>query len=278
MTTKRPMPRLLVADLDGTLLHDAASFEERFLTGRCVAAIERAHDQGIKFAVSTARPVSTALPMINRLPVDACAYLNGALIDTKPSYSDEAMLIGPDTPDDGHLLRVGFPASRGCAVCRDLLDAMPGLRLGIVMHDVRYTNFDVRVLWQTQSYRLTDFTDVPDGMADKIIILPDASQRGQLAALIPSDFAVSISEGIMWMLSNPRANKGDALDTLCRRLGVSEHDTVSFGDDTIDIGMLSRSGYGVAVANAHPELKAIADGICPSNNDDGVARWIEALL
>ena len=58
-TTTRP--ELLVADLDGTLLHDAEVFEDRFITQRSIDTIARAHDAGMKFAIATARPVSTGL-------------------------------------------------------------------------------------------------------------------------------------------------------------------------------------------------------------------------
>ena len=51
---------MVVADLDGTLLHDGETFEDRFLTQRSIDSINRMHDAGIKFVVETARPVSTS--------------------------------------------------------------------------------------------------------------------------------------------------------------------------------------------------------------------------
>ena len=77
---------------------------------------------------------------------------------------------------------------------------------------------------------------------------------------------------------NPLANKRQALKTLCERMDVRLDGTVSFGDDLIDIGMMTTSETGVAVANANPEVIKIADEICPPNNDDGVAQWIERHL
>ncbi|KAA8830837.1 HAD family hydrolase [Bifidobacterium tissieri] len=272
------LPRLIVADLDGTLLHDSDTFEGRFMTQRTVDTINRMHDRGVRFAVATARPVSTALELVNRLPVDACAYLNGALIDFNPSQSDYDMLTAGKVPSDGHVLRLGFSSTRACEVCRFLLEEFPGIRIGIVMNDIRYTNFDVRELWKTQTFRYTDFTDVPDGVADKIIILPQPEQCDRLRTLIPPDFDVSISEGIMWMLMNPLANKSHALDLLCAKLEIPLNSTVTFGDDLIDIAMLQRAGRGVAVANAVPRVLNIADEICPSNNEDGVAQWLEDKL
>lgn len=270
--------RLIVADLDGTLLHGAPTFEGRHITERSVRTVERLHDAGYRFAIATARPVSTGYEYAEKLPVDAVVYLNGALIDFDPARSDYGMLTSGAIPADGHLLKIGFPAARACEVCRFLLDEMPGLKLGIVMDDVRYTNFDVSVYWKTQTWRFTDFTDVPDGIADKLIVFPEPEQWARLGELVPQDFDVAISEGSMWMLMNPLANKRHALGTLCERMDVPLESSVSFGDDLIDIDMMKASGIGVAVANANPKVLAVADDVCPPNDDDGVARWIESHL
>jgi Cof subfamily protein (haloacid dehalogenase superfamily) len=270
--------RLIVVDLDGTLLHDAPTFEERFMSQHSVDVLERSHEQGVKLAISTARPVSTALSFARRLPVDACVYLNGALIDTDPRHSNEETLTDPVVPADGHVRRVGFSSQRACDVCLSLLQAMPGLHLGIVMNDIRYTNFDTSIMWKTQQFVYSDFHDVPQGEAEKIFIIPDPAQGSRLAGMLPPDFGVSVSEGTMWMLMNPLANKGDALRTLCRRMGIGLEQTVAFGDDLIDIDMLKASGRGVAVANARPDVLRIADEVCPANNEDGVAQWVEQLI
>ncbi|KAA8826182.1 HAD family hydrolase [Bifidobacterium reuteri] len=280
LTTK---PKLLVADLDGTLLHDAAVFEDRSITQRSIEAINRAHDAGYLFAIATARPVSTGLRFAQMLPADAVVYLNGALIDFAPGQSDFASLTSPAADDDPDLVKIGFPSERACEVCRMMLEHMPGLQCGIVMNDVRYTNFDVRQYWKTQEFRYTNFQvepngNVPAGIADKITVFPDKSQWDTLRTLIPDDFTVSISEGVMWMLMNPQASKEHALTILCDRLGVKPEDTVAFGDDLIDINMMRTAGRGVAVANANPKVLDIADEVCPSNNDDGVAQWIETRL
>ena len=271
-------PRLIVADLDGTLLHDGATFEERFITQRSIDTVRRMHDAGYRFAIATARPVSTGLAFADKLPADAVIYLNGALIDFRPAESDYALLTGERPAAEGHLLKIGFSSSRACEVCRFLLDEMPGLKLGIVMDDVRYTNFDVSVYWKTQTWRYTDFTDVPEGVADKLIIFPEPGQWDRLRALVPPDFDVHVSEGSMWMLMSPQANKEHAMRILCDRMDVPLTATAAFGDDLIDIAMMEESGLGVAVANANPTVLGIADEVCPANNDDGVAQWIESHL
>ena len=81
-----------------------------------------------------------------------------------------------------------------------------------------------------------------------------------------------------WMLTNPLANKGHALNVICERLSVKPSRTVVFGDDIIDIDMFRAGGYGVAVSNSNPRLLTIADEVCASNNDDGVASWLQNEL
>lgn len=276
--TDATLPRLIVADLDGTLLHDADTFEGRFISQRSVDAIHLLHERGFAFAIATARPVSTGYQFVEKLPVDACIYLNGALIDLSPERSDYDMLTSGVLPQDGHLLKIGFPAERAVQVCRYLLEAMPGLKVGIVMDDIRYVNWDISEMWKSQEYVITDFSDVPPGIADKIIAVPRPDQWDTLRRLVPPDFELSVSENTLAMLMNPLANKEQALHTLCARMEVPLSDTVSFGDDLIDIAMLRESGTGVAVANANPKVLAAADEVCPSNNEDGVAQWLERLL
>lgn len=112
---------MVVVDLDGTLLHDGETFEERFLTQYSIDVINRMHDNGIVFAVETARPVSTGFSFVEKLPVDAVAYLNGALIDFNPASSNYEMLTSPTLPEDGHLKKIGFSSKRACEVCKNLL-------------------------------------------------------------------------------------------------------------------------------------------------------------
>ena len=269
---------MVVADLDGTLLHDGATFEDRFLTQRSIDCINRMHDTGVKFVVETARPVSTGFSFVEKLPVDAVAYLNGALLDFNPAASDYDMLTSPNLPEDGHLKKIGFSSQRACEVCKYLLNELPGMEVGIVMDEVRYTNFDVTKYWKTQTWRYTDFEDVPNGIADKLIVFPNEKQRQLVGKLIPNDFEAHVSEGSLWMLMNPQANKENALNMLAKHLSTPLQDIVSFGDDLVDIAMLRESGRGVAVANSNPEVLKIADEICPSNNEDGVAQWIESHL
>ncbi|MFI6344917.1 HAD family hydrolase [Streptomyces sp. NPDC050560] len=72
--------------------------------------------------------------------------------------------------------------------------------------------------------------------------------------------------------------KARGLSLAARRLGSGPSDTLAFGDMPNDIPMLDWAAHGVAMANAHEELKAVADEETASNDEDGVALTVEAML
>ncbi|MCB5911561.1 HAD family hydrolase [Streptomyces pinistramenti] len=71
--------------------------------------------------------------------------------------------------------------------------------------------------------------------------------------------------------------KATGLSLAARRLGVKGGETLAFGDMPNDLAMFAWAAHGVAMANAHDELKAVADEITASNEDDGIAVVLERL-
>ncbi|RKN38020.1 HAD family hydrolase [Streptomyces hoynatensis] len=72
--------------------------------------------------------------------------------------------------------------------------------------------------------------------------------------------------------------KATGLSLAARRLGVRGSQAVAFGDMPNDIPMLTWAAHGVAMAGAHPELRAVADEVTTSNDADGIAEVLERLL
>ena len=73
-------------------------------------------------------------------------------------------------------------------------------------------------------------------------------------------------------------NKGTGLISLGRLLGIRREEIMAFGDGDNDIAMLKEAGVGVAMANAEEAVKAAADYITLSNEEEGVADAIEKLI
>jgi Cof subfamily protein (haloacid dehalogenase superfamily) len=89
-----------------------------------------------------------------------------------------------------------------------------------------------------------------------------------------------ISKSLPHFLEFARAGvtKGAGLDFLAERLGFTKDDTIAFGDGENDIELVEWPAYGIAVANAHRRVKAVASWICPPAEEQGVAQVLDALL
>ncbi len=79
-------------------------------------------------------------------------------------------------------------------------------------------------------------------------------------------------------VAQPDVSKGSALHWVCRRNDIDPAYVVAFGDGANDIELLQEAGLGMAVADADPVLLEHAQGIVPSVEDDGVARFLESLV
>jgi hydroxymethylpyrimidine pyrophosphatase-like HAD family hydrolase len=92
------------------------------------------------------------------------------------------------------------------------------------------------------------------------------------------DYAVSSSIACNIEVNAKSATKGAALQFLCERLGVAREACAAFGDGTNDTSMLQYAGCGVAMGNAAPEVLAAADVVAKTNEQDGLAGTLLALL
>ena len=91
-------------------------------------------------------------------------------------------------------------------------------------------------------------------------------------------FAVTSSLPQNIEINNKNTDKGTALLELAGLLGLGRSNTMAFGDGRNDISMLTAAGIGVAMGNAHPDVKRIADLETSDNDSSGVAQVIFKLL
>ena len=68
------------------------------------------------------------------------------------------------------------------------------------------------------------------------------------------------------------ADKAVALQRIAGRMDVGRHEVMAIGDADNDLGMLEWAGFSVAMSNASPAVRALADVIAPGNDQNGVAR------
>ncbi|HPF56766.1 MAG TPA: HAD hydrolase family protein, partial [Clostridiales bacterium] len=100
----------------------------------------------------------------------------------------------------------------------------------------------------------------------------------EIAAKYPNCSYVSYIGELWGKFAHFEAEKMTALEAVLPRLGIIAAQVAAFGDDMVDLELIKRCGVGVAVENAIPEIKEAADEITGSNDENGVADWIEKNL
>lgn len=116
----------------------------------------------------------------------------------------------------------------------------------------------------------------------KLVAVDEAARIAELAGRFRGLFGerlyVTTSLPIFLELASPNVSKGSGMQFVADRLGFAAERAVAFGDGENDVELLEWAGFGVAVADAHPRLKAVADWTCPGPNEAGVASVLEAFL
>lgn len=273
--------KLIAFDLDGTLFDDDKGIPEENLR-----ALEAAADRDWVLVPATGRMVPGIPENVRSLPF--CRYYivsNGAGV-----Y---------DAEEDRLLLRADIPAELAIRCCEHM-DTLP----------VIYDCYQNDKGWMTRSmyescedffpfephmYQMVKRLRVPvDELKETLRARGEPVQKMQMffrprdlelrareLARFPELFpelsgTTSVSNNIE--INSAAAGKGKAILALARLLGIPQEGTVAFGDGTNDCEMLEMAGLGVAMGNADPKVKAVADEITDTNNNAGVAQVIRRLL
>jgi Cof subfamily protein (haloacid dehalogenase superfamily) len=250
---------MIVTDLDRTLLRT-----DKMISGHTADVLNRCHARGIKIVFATARPKRTVLAFTEAIPADCLICHNGAV----------AFLEG--IPMFHH----GIEPAVTVRILKNLQELFLNPMLSVEIADTLYANFDVSALWNNIAAIQTDFSDLPRQPADKILVgISDMRDLEKIEALLSkerySELYVEGSDGTLGLILNRYATKWNAIKTLAEHWGIAVDQIAAFGDDMNDIKMLQNCGVGVVVANALEEAKAAADVVCASNDEDGVAMWLE---
>jgi Cof subfamily protein (haloacid dehalogenase superfamily) len=116
----------------------------------------------------------------------------------------------------------------------------------------------------------------------KLVVVGDPKRLDLLGAAMRARFdgRLFIAKSLPFFLefAHPDVSKGSGLQFVADRLGFTPEETVAFGDGENDLELVDWAGYAVAVENAHPLVKARANLVCPSVDEEGVAQVLEAFL
>ena len=260
--------RLLVSDVDGTLVD-----HNKEITPATVAAVKRLRAAGLDFTLISARPMSGLRPLLDTLSLDGdVAAFNGGIIFRR----DGTIVSHATIPGD---------------VARGVMAVAAGAKVDTwVFADDRWYASDAdgphtaseRRASAQEPVTVDDFDALLE-RADKITFVSD--DEPALRALYErvhgafGDRAtVAQSQTYYLDVTATTANKGDGVATLAKALGVELSDTAVIGDQANDLPMLTRAGLPIAMGNAPDRVKAAAQEITRTNNEDGVAHAIDTIV
>lgn len=259
---------LIATDLDGTLLRG-----DDTLSDRSRAALAKATAQGARHLVVTGRPAPRVRPLLDELGSQGLAVCGqGAQL-----YDAGADRLLWSVALDRELAETALgkiEAEVGqvyAAVDQDGVDGLTLIEPGYVMPHPTLPAVRVR--------RRDDLWAEP---ISKVLLRHPALSDDELAmtarAVAGSLATVTMSGPGTVELQPCGVTKATGLALAARHLGLSSSATIAFGDMPNDIPMFDWAARGVAMANAHPELKAVADEVTLSNEEDGIAVVLERLF
>jgi Cof subfamily protein (haloacid dehalogenase superfamily) len=130
--------------------------------------------------------------------------------------------------------------------------------------------------------RVEGFEDVM-GRIDKLVgVSVDpalmASVEAAVRKLLKARATINRSQSYYLDITDPKANKGEAVRSLCQRIGVDLRRTAVIGDMINDVAMFAQAGLSIAMGNATAEVKARANAVTDTNENDGFAKAVHRFV
>lgn len=269
--------KMIALDLDGTLLRG-----NKTVSDKTIEVLQRAAEQEIHIVLATGRTVWGIQPLLKLLGCVRYAVMaNGAIV--KNLQTGELI--------EEHLLS----AQRAIALYdyvkpKDIMFDFFADGTGYTENTFYEYVKRVPVDEATRQMLMASRTPIPsvrnylsqtgEGVEKVNLLFADLDQREKMWDKLreQSEFTVTSSLAANLELNDKDATKGNGLISLCHYLGISMEHVMAFGDSYNDINMIREAGIGVAMDNASEEVKAAADVITLSNDEDGVADMIVRKL
>lgn len=270
------MINLISLDLDGTLMYT----DHITVTQANRAALKKAHDKGVKIAISTGRTLAILGDICEQVPqIDYIIYSNGAAvydIKQKKNIYTNFMSYNMCLP----MLKKCLEADSFVEVYIDGTDYVQKNKIesfGI--------NFLPGEFIEKLSEQMTAVEDLPATAKDKeiekvTVYVQDKKKYAELWNILQAEnkFYVASSMPVSMEFTAKNVNKATALEAMCKILGITNKNCMAFGDAGNDCEMLEFAEYSFAMANATQECKKAAKHQTLSNAEDGVAYAINKFI
>lgn len=251
--------KLIVADLDGTIVHN------KVITNKSKETIKRLQNEGYIFTIATGRHVDTAVSVIEELNISGPVITNNGAVVLNPSTNTilSENFIDEETVEKAILLcdETNTPyilyKSQEIVGTKESCDLLEG-RIGKVNKVATIVSKE-----ELRNYH----KDVV-----KILMIEESDQKYKFLQKSMTEIKginVVASSFAFLDIVHEDSSKGNGLRTLCNYYGVTLNDCVTIGDQENDISMVQVAKTGIAMGNANPLLKEVANVITKSYENDG---------
>lgn len=245
-------------DVDGTLV----SFHTNQIQPSALLALKQLKEQGIKVFIATGRG-KDGLNVIDEFAFDAYVTMNGQYC-----FDAEENLIYKNSINPSDVAKVVDYVKANNVAC------------GFSEEDRRYFNFRNHLV--DELHTLTDNDNHPEGNIDDALV----NDIFQIAIFIDEEAEQNLVKDLDYSIStrwyptfcdiSPEGGtKIKGIEHVCKHYGLDINNVMAFGDGGNDMTMLENVGISIAMGNAHDELKAIADYVTASVEDDGIYKALK---
>ena len=246
--------KAIVVDLDRTLLHT-----DKTISPYTAEVFKKCKQKGIVLMVATARPYRTMTQFCEIIDFDAISATNGARIICG-DYRKEYGLC---------------PASAERVLTA--LKSYPDYRVTLETGEEAYSNKPIEDYFTVISDDLAAVAR-SEGAIKILISLDTPDILETVKKMLTDDLYYTVANGHLIQIMSRAVTKWNGVKAMLDISNIFASETAYFGDDYDDIEPIRMCGVGVAVSNAIDEVKAVADHIAGSNDDDGVAKFIEGMI
>ncbi len=266
------MYKAVFIDVDGTLIRNDHSVSEATYD-----IIQKLKEKNILIVLVSARPLSGILPIAEQIGLLSypCASLNGAyiscegniifnsLIDIEVAYNVHGYLKKYNATEIYYQQEYWFSEFKNYDTD----------------HEQKITS--VLVTIQPFMETLEAWKNMNTG-PNKILVISEEKTINEIQDILRGKFIVELniatSKPTFLEIMNKQASKKNALKLLMGRYNIKREEIIAIGDNFNDKEMIEFAGLGVAMGNAPDEIKAVADYVTNSNNDDGVSLALKKFI
>jgi Cof subfamily protein (haloacid dehalogenase superfamily) len=264
-----PAVRLLLADVDGTLVT-----KEKVLTERAIAAVRNMEAAGIKFAITSGRPPKGMEMLIKPLAISTpIAAFNGGMFVHPDLSLISQHVLGHEVVEP--IIKIIEDHKMVAWIYRGT-DWFVHERHGAHVDREEWTVKFPPVVVPSYEGKLDDVAKIVGVSDDRDVIA--RCEKAVREAFGASAVSAALSQPYYLDVTHPDANKGGVVLALAKMLNLAAAEIATIGDMPNDISMFEKGGLSIAMGQSSDQVKQAADEVTTSSEEEGFAVAIERFI